>query len=103
ADGIRAFPVTGVQTCALPILTTYLLPGLADTLKAAALSMISALPLGAVLGIARMSDHRWVRAPAAVIVEFFRAIPVLLLMLFAQVGRASCRKWGYRSGGVHCG
>ncbi|WP_030870714.1 amino acid ABC transporter permease [Streptomyces sp. NRRL S-37] len=64
--------------------TTYLLPGLADTLKAAALAMVIALPLGAVLGIARMSDHRWVRVPAAVVVEFFRAIPVLLLMLFAN-------------------
>ncbi|BFO15884.1 hypothetical protein SHKM778_22720 [Streptomyces sp. KM77-8] len=64
--------------------TTYLLPGLADTLKAAALAMVIALPLGAVLGIARMSDHRWVRGPAAVVVEFFRAIPVLLLMLFAN-------------------
>ncbi|MFI5571008.1 amino acid ABC transporter permease [Streptomyces sp. NPDC051740] len=64
--------------------TTYLLPGLADTLKAAALAMVIALPLGAVLGIARMSDHRWVRIPAAVVVEFFRAIPVLLLMLFAN-------------------
>ncbi|GGZ36300.1 glutamate ABC transporter permease [Streptomyces poonensis] len=64
--------------------TTYLLPGLGNTLKAAALSMIIALPLGAALGIARMSDHRWVRVPAAVIVEFFRAIPVLLLMVFAN-------------------
>jgi glutamate transport system permease protein len=64
--------------------TTYLLPGLADTLKAAALAMLIALPLGAVLGIARMSDHRWVRIPAAVVVGFFRAIPVLLLMLFAN-------------------
>ncbi|GGW67419.1 amino acid ABC transporter permease [Streptomyces griseoloalbus] len=64
--------------------TTYLLPGLGDTLKAAALAMVIALPLGAVLGIARMSDHRWVRGPAAVVVEFFRAIPVLLLMLFAN-------------------
>ncbi|MET4659722.1 glutamate transport system permease protein [Streptomyces sp. PvP037] len=64
--------------------TTYLLPGLADTLKAAALSMVIALPLGAVLGIARMSDHRWVRIPAGTVVEFFRAIPVLLLMLFAN-------------------
>ncbi|MEV8597058.1 amino acid ABC transporter permease [Streptomyces sp. NPDC052012] len=64
--------------------TTYLLPGLADTLKAAALSMVIALPLGAVLGIARMSDHRWVRIPAGAVVEFFRAIPVLLLMLFAN-------------------
>lgn len=64
--------------------TTYLLPGLADTLKAASLAMVIALPLGAVLGIARMSDHRWVRVPASAVVEFFRAIPVLLLMLFAN-------------------
>ncbi|MFF4543450.1 amino acid ABC transporter permease [Streptomyces sp. NPDC001435] len=64
--------------------TTYLLPGLADTLKAAALAMVIALPLGAFLGIARMSDHRWVRIPAGVVVEFFRSIPVLLLMLFAN-------------------
>ncbi|MFI6942630.1 amino acid ABC transporter permease [Streptomyces sp. NPDC050418] len=65
--------------------TTYLLPGLANTLKAAALSMVIALPLGAVLGIARLSDHAWVRAPATVVVEFFRAIPVLILMVFANV------------------
>ncbi|MET8692108.1 amino acid ABC transporter permease [Streptomyces bauhiniae] len=63
--------------------TTYLLPGLGNTLKAAALSMVIALPLGAIFGIARMSDHRWVRIPAGVVVEFFRSIPVLLLMLFA--------------------
>ncbi|MGV9402718.1 amino acid ABC transporter permease [Streptomyces sp. NPDC003674] len=64
--------------------TTYLLPGLVNTLKAAALAMVIALPLGAVFGIARLSDHRWVRAVASVVVEFFRAIPVLLLMLFAN-------------------
>jgi glutamate transport system permease protein len=64
--------------------TTYLLPGLGDTLKAAALAMVIALPLGAFLGIARMSDHQWVRIPAGVVVEFFRSIPVLLLMLFAN-------------------
>ncbi|MFI1004612.1 amino acid ABC transporter permease [Streptomyces galbus] len=64
--------------------TTYLLPGLADTLKAAALAMVIALPLGAVFGIARLSDHRWVRAVSGTVVEFFRAIPVLLLMLFAN-------------------
>jgi glutamate transport system permease protein len=63
--------------------TTYLLPGLANTMKAAALSMVIALPLGALLGIARLSDHRWVRVPAGAVVEFFRSIPVLLLMLFA--------------------
>jgi glutamate transport system permease protein len=65
--------------------TTYLLPGLADTLRAAGLAMVIALPLGALFGIARLSDHRWVRIPAGAVVEFFRAIPVLLLMLFANV------------------
>ncbi|KAB1989243.1 amino acid ABC transporter permease [Streptomyces triticiradicis] len=63
---------------------TYLLPGLWGTLKAAALSMVIALPLGAVLGIARLSDHRWVSVPVGAVVEFFRSIPVLLLMLFAN-------------------
>ncbi|MGZ0203447.1 amino acid ABC transporter permease [Streptomyces sp. RM1] len=62
--------------------TTYIWPGLENTLEAAALAMVIALPLGAVLGIARLSDHVWVRATAAVVVEFFRAIPVLVLMIF---------------------
>ncbi|WP_330348118.1 amino acid ABC transporter permease [Streptomyces sp. NBC_00582] len=64
--------------------TTYLIPGLLDTLKAAALAMVIALPLGAVFGISRLSDHRWVRIVSGTVVEFFRAIPVLLLMLFAN-------------------
>ncbi|MEU2508043.1 amino acid ABC transporter permease [Streptomyces sp. NPDC007863] len=64
--------------------TTYLIPGLIETLKAAALSILIALPLGAVLGIGRLSDHRWVRVPVGAVVEFFRAIPVLLLMMFAS-------------------
>ncbi|MGW0814661.1 amino acid ABC transporter permease [Streptomyces viridiviolaceus] len=62
--------------------STYIWPGLENTLKAAALSMIIALPLGAVLGIARLSDHAWVRVPVGIVVEFFRAIPVLVLMIF---------------------
>ncbi|MFF1508433.1 amino acid ABC transporter permease [Streptomyces sp. NPDC058326] len=64
--------------------TTYLLPGLTETLKAAALAILIALPLGALLGIGRLSDHRWVRVPVGAVVEFFRAIPVLLLMMFAS-------------------
>ncbi|MEW1793865.1 MULTISPECIES: amino acid ABC transporter permease [Streptomyces] len=64
--------------------TTYLLPGLVNTLKAAGLALVIALPLGALFGIARLSDHRWVRVPSGVVVEFFRAIPVLILMVFAN-------------------
>ncbi|MGW5621030.1 amino acid ABC transporter permease [Streptomyces olivaceus] len=62
--------------------STYIWPGLENTLKAAALAVVIALPLGAVLGIARLSDHVWVRVPATVLVEFFRSIPVLVLMIF---------------------
>lgn len=64
--------------------TTYLVPGLGNTLKAAALSLVIALPLGAVFGIARLSDHWWVRASAGTVVEFFRATPALLLMVIAD-------------------
>ncbi|MEV6055049.1 amino acid ABC transporter permease [Streptomyces sp. NPDC052107] len=64
--------------------STYIWPGLQNTLKAAALAMVIALPLGAVLGIARLSDHVWVRVPATIVVEFFRAIPVLVLMIFGN-------------------
>ncbi|WP_328857785.1 amino acid ABC transporter permease [Williamsia herbipolensis] len=63
--------------------TTYLLPGLWGTLKAAALSIVFALVLGAVLGIGRLSEHRAVRWISGGVVEIFRAIPVLILMIFA--------------------
>ncbi|WP_327278886.1 MULTISPECIES: amino acid ABC transporter permease [unclassified Streptomyces] len=64
--------------------TTYLLPGLGETLKAGLIAMVIALPLGALLGIARLSDHAWVRVPVGTVVEFFRAIPVLMLMFFSS-------------------
>ncbi|MFI1105094.1 amino acid ABC transporter permease [Streptomyces melanogenes] len=67
---------------------TYLLPGLKNTLIAASLAMVIALPLGALFGIARLSDHWWVRGAAGTVVEFFRAIPVLILMLFANAAYA---------------
>ncbi|MGC4963794.1 amino acid ABC transporter permease [Gordonia sp. DT218] len=63
--------------------TTYVLPGLWGTLKAAALSIVLALLLGSILGIGRLSDHRWLRALSGLFVEVFRAIPVLILMIFA--------------------
>ncbi|MBT2457076.1 amino acid ABC transporter permease [Streptomyces sp. ISL-86] len=66
------------------IWTTFLLPGLGETLKAGLIAMVIALPLGAILGIGRLSDHRWVRIPVGAWVEFFRAIPVLMLMLFGS-------------------
>ncbi|RBQ14758.1 amino acid ABC transporter permease [Spongiactinospora rosea] len=62
--------------------TNFIVPGLIGTLKAAGLGAVFALVFGAVFGLARLSDHRWVRIPAGVVVEVFRAIPLLLLIFF---------------------
>ena len=62
---------------------TYVLPGIAGTLTAAALSIVLAGILGFALGVGRLSPARAVRWPCAVIVEFFRAVPVLIMMIFA--------------------
>ncbi|MEV6395799.1 amino acid ABC transporter permease [Streptomyces sp. NPDC051907] len=63
---------------------TYIWPGLENTLIAAGLALVIALPLGALFGIGRLSDHRSMRIPSGTVVEFFRAIPVLILMIIAN-------------------
>ncbi|GAA4564976.1 amino acid ABC transporter permease [Planotetraspora kaengkrachanensis] len=62
--------------------TEFIIPGLLGTLKAAGLGAVCALAFGAVFGLARLSDHRWIRIPAGTVVETFRAIPLLLLIFF---------------------
>ena len=62
---------------------TYVLPGVQGTLTAAAVSIVLALALGFVLGVGRLSTHPAIRWPSAVFVEFFRAVPVLIMMIFA--------------------
>ncbi|WP_371403604.1 amino acid ABC transporter permease [Kribbella sp. NBC_00662] len=64
------------------IWTQYILPGLAGTLIAAAISVVLAMVVGVLLGVGRLSSQAWVRWPCGVLVEFFRAVPVLLMMLF---------------------
>ena len=62
---------------------TYVLPGIEGTLTAAAVSIVLALLLGFVLGVGRMSTTTPVRWTCSVIVEFFRSVPVLIMMIFA--------------------
>jgi glutamate transport system permease protein len=71
----------------LPFLTadmwrTYLLPGIIGTLQAAALAVVLATVLGILLGVGRMSEKRLVRYGCTAVVEFFRAMPLLILMIF---------------------
>jgi glutamate transport system permease protein len=62
---------------------TYILPGVQGTLIAAAVSIVLALALGFLLGVGRLSSHPAIRWPCSVVVEFFRAVPVLIMMIFA--------------------
>ncbi|WP_169165844.1 amino acid ABC transporter permease [Cellulomonas taurus] len=60
----------------------YLLPGLRGTLVAAGISIVTSLVFGLVFGLGRVSTLRPVRWFCGVVVEFFRAVPVLLMMIF---------------------
>ncbi|NUP53788.1 MAG: amino acid ABC transporter permease [Catenulispora sp.] len=64
-----------------PSVWTTILQGLGNTLKAAALAIVFAIALGALLAAGRLSDHKPVRWVANVVVEVFRAIPLLIMMI----------------------
>jgi glutamate transport system permease protein len=66
--------------------TGFILPGLWATLSAAAVAMVLSLAFGLIFSVGRLSDHWWVRLPAGAVVEFFRAVPLLLLMFFIFYG-----------------
>ncbi|WP_433721402.1 amino acid ABC transporter permease [Actinoplanes sp. CA-051413] len=66
--------------------TDYILPGLWATLSAAAVAMVLSLIFGIVFSVGRLSDHWWLSVPSGVVVEFFRAVPLLLLMFFIFYG-----------------
>ena len=60
----------------------YLLPGLLSTLKAAAVAVVTSIAFGLIFGIGRLSTFKPVSWICGIIVEFFRAVPVLLMMVF---------------------
>lgn len=59
-----------------------LLEALVNTLQVAAVGMVAATLLGALLAVGRLSDHAWLRVPVVMVIEFFRAVPLLVLILF---------------------
>lgn len=60
----------------------YLLPGIQFTLQAAAIAVVSSVVFGLFFGFLRLAPIRVLRWISMVIVEFFRAVPVLVLMVF---------------------
>lgn len=66
-----------------------LLEGLLNTLRAFAVGAVLALAFGAVFALGRLSDHAWVRGISTAIVEFFRAVPLVVLMFIFYFGMPS--------------
>jgi len=63
--------------------TAYLLPGLWATLQGALISVVLSCVFGLLLGVGRLSSFAPVRVGCSIFVEVFRAVPVLMMMLFA--------------------
>ncbi|WP_420111488.1 amino acid ABC transporter permease [Pseudactinotalea sp.] len=59
----------------------YFLPGLQATLIAAAVSVVGALAFGFIFGLGRLASNRVIRWFCGLVVEFFRAVPVLIMMI----------------------
>ena len=70
------------EDLAQPNIARAIWKGLLGTLSAAAVAIVLSIIFGGLLATARLSDHALVRWPAVVVVEFFRAVPLLLMILF---------------------
>ncbi|KPC63881.1 amino acid ABC transporter permease [Streptomyces chattanoogensis] len=62
-----------------------LLTGLGNTLRAFGFAAVFSLAFGAVLATGRLSAHRLIRWVSTLVVEFFRAMPVLVMIFFIYV------------------
>ncbi|GLW59400.1 amino acid ABC transporter permease [Kitasatospora phosalacinea] len=75
-----------------------LLRGLGNTLKAFGWTVLFALPFGALFAAGRLSDHRAVRWVCTVVVEFFRAMPLLVMIFFIFVALKAPPMWALVAG-----
>lgn len=60
----------------------YILPALGKTLLAALISVVTSVIFGLFFGMARLAPNKFIRSFGTVVVEFFRAVPVLMMMIF---------------------
>jgi glutamate transport system permease protein len=78
-----------------PKILDLLLGALWDTVRAAAFAVLLAVGVGLLFGVGKLSEHALVRAPAWIFVEFFRAVPLLMVIiaLFGLYGRDITSFW----------
>ena len=66
--------------------TDFILPGLWSTVSAAATAMVFALAFGLLFAVGRLSEKLWISVPAGAVIEFCRAVPLLLMIFFLFYG-----------------
>ncbi len=59
-----------------------ILGGVVNTLKMAGAGAVGAIVIGVLFSFLRTARTAWIRVPSTVVLEFFRGMPVLLMMLF---------------------
>ena len=79
-EGDKWEPLTDLPTL------RFLLGGLVNTLRAAAVAMALAIVTGALLALGRLARNAIMRNLAGTYVELFRSVPLLLLMFFSAHG-----------------
>jgi glutamate transport system permease protein len=87
----RTYRIIGaVAVLALLGLLALIIRGLANPVdnqltaeEAAAIAVVLSLVLGLLLGVGRLSSVHLLRVPCGAFVEFFRSVPVLVMMIFA--------------------
>lgn len=76
-----------------PLVWKYIGGGVVATLKAALVAIVGALVIGVLLAFGRLSSHKWISIPVYLLLEFFRGVPVLLLMLFILLVASTSAFW----------
>jgi glutamate transport system permease protein len=67
--------------------------GLLNTLRAAAVAAVIAIIVGIIFAMLRTSASAIVRIPTTIVLEFFRGMPVLLMMLFILLVASTGAFW----------
>jgi polar amino acid transport system permease protein len=84
-----------------------LVEGLTVTLRVLGSSFVIGIVLSLVFGVARLSDHRWIRGTALVYVEFARGISSIILLFYMAIAIPILLGWQQRSllmlGGIALG
>lgn len=64
-----------------PAYVQALLDGALVTLRVAAIAIVLSIAFGGIFAVGRLSERAWLRMPSTLVVEFFRAVPLLMMIL----------------------